>query len=55
MSPPPLWNIEVREAGVWIVQDTADSEQDAILLASSLTRQVREEWIQIVTPEGKIL
>lgn len=49
------YNIEVREAGVWEVVDYADTLEDAILLASSLTQTVREEWIRISTPENKIL
>ena len=49
------YNIEVREAGVWEVVDYADTLEDAILLASSFTQTVREEWIRISTPDNKIL
>jgi hypothetical protein len=51
----PIWNIEVRECGVWETRDTATSLADAIALAQSLIPNVREEWIRIVTPEGVIL
>ena len=49
------YNIEVKEAGAWETVDYADTLEDAILLASSLTQTVREEWIRISTPENKIL
>ena len=49
------YNIEVREAGVWETVDHADNMGDALLLASSLTQTVREEWIRISTPENEIL
>lgn len=49
------YNIEVRTAGVWETVDYADTLEDAILLASSLTQTVREEWIRISTPENEIL
>lgn len=52
---PQVWNIEVREAGVWIAVDYADNLEDALLLASSLCQTVREEWIQISTPDFNIL
>jgi hypothetical protein len=51
----PLWNIEVREAGVWEAVDYADSLEDALMLASSLCATVREEWIRISTPDFKII
>ena len=51
----PLWNIEVREAGVWNAVDYADSLEDALMLASSLCQTVREEWIRISTPNFKII
>ena len=44
-----IYNIEVREAGVWKTVDYADSLEDALLLASSLCQTVREEWIRIST------
>ena len=50
-----LWNIEVREAGVWSAVDYADSLEDALMLASSLCQTVREEWIRISTPDFKII
>ena len=50
-----LWNIEVREAGVWNAVDYADSLEDALMLASSLCATVREEWIRISTPDFKII
>ena len=50
-----LWNIEVREAGVWDTVDYSDSLEDALMLASSLCATVREEWIRISTPDFKII
>ena len=51
----PTWNIEVREAGVWETVDTTDNEEDAILLASSLVHNTREEWIRIIDPNNREL
>lgn len=48
-------NIEVREAGVWETVDVTDNLTDALLLASSWTQTVREEWIRIVLPDGTII
>ena len=50
-----LWGVEFLECGVWTEWDYADSLEDAIMLASSLTWDVMEEWIRIVTPDNKIL
>jgi hypothetical protein len=50
-----LWGIEFLECGVWTEWDYAESLEDALMLASSLTWDVREEWIRIVTPDNKIL
>ena len=52
---PDTYNIEIREAGVWTTYDGTDNLTDALLLASALVQTVREEWIQIVMPDGTIL
>ena len=54
-TPNLIYNIEVREAGVWEAVDYADSLEDALMLASSLCATVREEWIRISTPDFKII
>lgn len=57
-----LYNIEIKEAGVWNEIDTADSLEDALMLASSYVdglnkenMNIREEWVRIVTPDCKTL
>jgi hypothetical protein len=50
-----MFNIEVRECGAWETWDVAETLEDAVLLASSLVGKVREEWIRIVTPDGRIM
>ena len=50
-----LWGAENLECGVWKRWDYADNLEDALSQASSLTWDVREEWIRIVTPDNKIL
>lgn len=49
------YNIEIQTDGVWETVDCADTLEDDLLLASSLTQIVREEWIRISTPENEIL
>jgi hypothetical protein len=49
------YNIEVREAGVWTTYDVTDNLTDALLLAPAIVQTVREEWMQIVMPDGTIL
>lgn len=40
---------------MWESVDTAETELDALRKASRLTRKHREEWIRIVTPDGKVI
>lgn len=50
-----VFNIEVRECGVWNTVDTADNFLDAVYIASSLTQNIREEWIRILDWNNKEL
>ena len=51
----PVWKIEVFVVGEWQTQEIAHSEEDAIMIASSLVDYMREDNIRIVTPAGQIL
>lgn len=50
-----LWNVEVLECGVWNTWDDCETLELALIKASQLTLDVREEWIRIVDCDGKIL
>lgn len=50
-----IWNIETREYGVWETIKTANSELEALRIASTLVLTTREEWIRVVDPNNKIL
>lgn len=50
------YTVEIREAGKWWkVQDTADSLEDALALAGSLTPAHDENSIRIICPDGRVL
>lgn len=50
-----VWNIETCECGVWETVETADSELEALKIASTLVLTTREEWVRVVDPNNKIL
>ncbi len=50
-----VWNIETRECGVWETVETADSELEALRIASTLVLTTREEWVRVVDPNNKVL
>ncbi len=51
-----MFTIQIREADRWwTVQDTADTLEDALLLASSLTPAHHEDAIRIVGPDGSVI
>ena len=52
---PNAHNIEIKTAGVWESVDTAETLDDALLLAASYCETIREEWVRIITPDGKTL
>jgi hypothetical protein len=53
---PEVYRIEIREAGRWWqTQDTAETLEDALLLAGSLTPAHNEDAIRVVCPDGKVL
>lgn len=54
-GPKLVWNIETREYGVWETIETADSELEALRIASTLTLTTREEWIRVIDPNNKVL
>lgn len=49
------WNIETRECGVWETVETANSELEALRMASTLVLTTREEWVRVVDPNNKVL
>lgn len=50
------WNIEIKECNwYWETRHVCYDEIDAFHVASELVQEMREEWIRIVTPEGKII
>ncbi len=49
------WNIETRECGVWETVETADSELEALRIASTLVLTTREEQVRVVDPNNKVL
>lgn len=49
------WNIETKECGIWETVETADSELEALRIASTLTLTTREEWVRVVDPNNKVL
>lgn len=48
-----MFNIEVRECGMWLLFSDAPTLEEAIALAGSI--MAPDEDIRIVTPDGKIL
>jgi len=41
---------------MWCILDFADDEYDAYLCASNHSRNFdNEEWVKIITPDGKLL
>jgi len=49
------WCIEFLELGVWDTLDIADSEEDALALASIYAERLGEDRVRISTPDFKYL